>query len=58
MEIDSENEHDISDPDEPSSGKIKPLSGKDFQRKLKNTDSKCYETICSYKHRIEFSYFK
>lgn len=37
MEVDSDEE--VSDPDEPKSDKIKPISGKEFQRKLKNTDS-------------------
>lgn len=40
--IDGDSDMEISDPDEPKAKKAKPLSSKEFQRKLKNTDSKCF----------------
>lgn len=40
--IDGDSDADISDPDEPKAKKAKTLSSKEFQRKLKNTDGKCY----------------
>lgn len=38
--IDGGSDEEISDPDEPKAKKSKALSSKEFQRKLKNTDSK------------------
>lgn len=38
--IDGDSDADVSDPDEPKAKKPKALSSKEFQRKLKSTDSK------------------
>lgn len=40
--IDGDSDAEISDPDEPKAKKTKALSSKEFQRKLKNTDGKCF----------------
>lgn len=41
----NESDPDVSDPDdddEPKSKRMKPVSNKDFQKKLKHTSSKCF----------------
>lgn len=41
--IGGDSDAEISDPDEPKVKKAKAFSSKEFQRKLKNTDSECFD---------------
>lgn len=52
--IDGDSDAEISDPDEPKAKKSKAFSSKEFQRKLKNTDSTCFDRTTIRNEKMKY----